>query len=53
MNNVAALSYLIRWEPYTSIFIRQNQRLDHPNRMFSDMEESKLLLDMANFNSLE
>jgi hypothetical protein len=38
-SSLLVFSYLIRIEPYTSIFIDQNGKLDGPNRMFSDVAE--------------
>lgn len=37
-NSMSVLAYLVRMEPYTSIFIDQNGRLDHPDRMLSNVE---------------
>ena len=36
MNSQICLSYLIRVEPYSSLFIIYNGKLDHPDRMLSD-----------------
>lgn len=38
-NSLSVLSYLVRVEPYSSIFIDQNGKLDNPNRMISDVYE--------------
>ena len=37
MNNQICLSYLVRIEPFTSAFIEYNGKLDHPDRMLSDV----------------
>lgn len=31
------MSYLVRIEPFTSLFIEYNGKLDHPDRMLSDI----------------
>ena len=37
MNNQIWMSYLVRIEPFTSLFIEYNGKLDHPDRMLSDV----------------
>lgn len=36
MNAQICLSYLVRIEPYNTLFIMYNGRGDHPDRMVSD-----------------
>lgn len=36
MNSQICLSYLVRVEPYASLFIQYNGKLDHSDRMFGD-----------------
>ena len=36
MNSQICLSYLVRIEPFTSLFIDYNGKLDHPDRMLND-----------------
>lgn len=43
---IIALSYLIRLEPYTTIFLHQNDQMDDPNRIFSDFQESNAALSI-------
>lgn len=42
---LSVLGFLVRMEPYTSIFLDQNKRFDDPNRMFSDVKEVPYLLN--------